>query len=320
LIFILIYFLFKLGVGPFYTWTVEVYNSCPTSTLFVVSTLPKLVYIPVLFFILYCNFFDYVNFWGILLFAFGLLTIFIGAFGILLTDKLKEIYAWSSVVHTGNILVIFSCISTVSLTFVMFYLTSYYIISCGFILLILSLRNKITGRFIKVVSELNSISYLFGNIYFLAIIVLASASGFTPFLSFFMKFSVLYLVTYSYGLPFALIIGLLNVVGGIAYLRMLRNIIGFNVDNYSNRSNTQSNNFIDVQLNYNFALLFNLICALIIFSFFFYKDFIELFRAFEMMIYYNHSYGNDKFIYITANNICEIVYKIGQFMRITKWF
>jgi len=39
-----------------------------------------------------------------------------------------------------------------------------------------------------------------------------------------------------------------------------------------------------------------------------------------MMIYYNHSYGNDKFIYITANDICEIVYKIGQFMRITKWF
>ena len=139
--FIMIYFLFKLGAGPFYTWTIEVYNACTTSALFIVSLLPKLVYFPVLFFLLFFNFIEYYLYWSNVLVAMGLLTVFIGAFGILITDKLKEIYAWSSIIHTGNLLIMLSCISTVTLTFLMFYLISYYLISFGFILLITSLRN-----------------------------------------------------------------------------------------------------------------------------------------------------------------------------------
>jgi|JI61114C2RNA_FD_contig_123_32953_length_2591_multi_5_in_2_out_0_2 NADH-quinone oxidoreductase subunit N len=137
--FIMIYFLFKLGAGPFYTWTVEVYNACTTSALFIVSLLPKLVYFPVLFFLLFFNFIEYYAYWTNLLVVMGILTVFIGSFGILITDKLKEIYAWSSLIHTGNLLIMLSCISTVTLTFLMFYLLSYYLISYGFILLITSL-------------------------------------------------------------------------------------------------------------------------------------------------------------------------------------
>lgn len=139
--FIMIYFLFKLGAGPFYTWTIEVYNACTTSALFIVSLLPKLVYFPILFFLLFFNFIEYYLYWSNVLVAMGLITVFTGAFGILITDKLKEIYAWSSIIHTGNLLIMLSCISTVTLTFLMFYLISYYLISFGFILLITSLRN-----------------------------------------------------------------------------------------------------------------------------------------------------------------------------------
>lgn len=137
--FLLIYFLFKLGVGPFYTWTVEVYNSCTTSSLLAVSLIPKLVYFPMLFFLLFYNFIEFYIYWSNLLLGLGIITIFIGCFGILLTDKLKEIYAWSSITHTGNLLIITSCISTISLTFLIFYLISYIFISIGYIVLITSL-------------------------------------------------------------------------------------------------------------------------------------------------------------------------------------
>jgi len=137
--FILIYFLFKLGVGPFYTWTIEVYNSCSTSALLAVSLIPKLIYFPVLFFLLFFNFIEFYLYWSNLLLGLGVITVFTGAFGILLTDKLKEIYAWSSLIHTGNLLIMMSCISSVSLTFIIFYLVSYYVISVGFIVLITSI-------------------------------------------------------------------------------------------------------------------------------------------------------------------------------------
>jgi len=218
IIFILIYFLFKLGAGPFYNWTIEVYNASSTGSLFIISLAPKLIYFPMMFFLLFYNFIEYSILWTSLLFIMGVLTVFIGSFGILLTDKLKEIYAWSSIVHTGNLLLILSTLSSVSLAFLMFYLISYYLISFGFIVLITSLRNKLTGRFIKTISELNSINNLHSNFYILAIILLASASGFTPFLSFFMKFSLLSVLTSYYGVFITILIGLLNIVGSVAYL------------------------------------------------------------------------------------------------------
>lgn len=141
LIFILIYFLFKLGVGPFYTWTIEVYNSCSTGSLLAVSLIPKLIYIPTLFFVLFYNFFDYLSFWAAILASMGFITTFIGSFGIVITDKLKEIYAWSSIVHTGNLLLLISTVSTATMSFLIFYLVSYYVISFGYIVILTSLQN-----------------------------------------------------------------------------------------------------------------------------------------------------------------------------------
>lgn len=218
IIFILIYFLFKLGAGPFYTWTIEVYNSCSTGSLLAVSLIPKLIYFPMLFFILFFNFFEYLNFWSAILGAIGLLTTIIGSLGIIITDKLKEIYAWSSIVHTGNLLVIVSSISSITLTFLIFYLISYYLISFGFIVIIMSLQNRFTGKFIKTISELNSINTLNSTFFILAVLILASAAGFTPFLSFFMKFSLLSLVASHYGLFLTLFLGLINIIASIAYL------------------------------------------------------------------------------------------------------
>lgn len=283
--FFLIYFLFKLGAGPFYTWTVEVYNACSTASLLVVSLVPKLVYFPILFFILFYNFIDFYFYWSNLLLGLSLLTCFIGAFGILLSEKLKEIYAWSSVVHTGNLLILLSCMSTVSLTFLIFYLISYCLVSVGFIVLITSLRNNTTGRFIKTINELNSLPYLNSTFSLLSIIVLASAAGFTPFISFFMKFSVLSLVSSHFGISITILLGLLNIIGSIAYLWMLWNIISFNLNFFTHKTKDYTPMNIELVSSYFIAWLYNVICVLIIFSFIFYKDFITIFSFYDKFIY-----------------------------------
>jgi NADH:ubiquinone oxidoreductase subunit 2 (subunit N) len=135
----LFYFLFKLGAGPFYTWVIEVYNSCSTGVLLIVSVIPKLVYTPILFFLLFFNFINYYAYWSSILFIIGVATTVIGSMGILYTDKLKEIYAWSSIIHTGNVLIILSCVTQATLAFCFFYLVSYVIISVGFVSIIVSL-------------------------------------------------------------------------------------------------------------------------------------------------------------------------------------
>lgn len=281
LTFLLIYFFFKLGVGPFYTWTIEVYNSCTTGTLLAVSLIPKLIYLPILFFILFFNFIEYYHYWTNVLFIFGFLTVFIGSFGILITDKLKEIYGWSSLVHTGNLLLILSCLSHLTLSFLMFYLISYFIISLGFILLILSMWNTYTGWFIKTIFEFNAINHLNSNFYLISLILLSSASGFTPFLSFFMKFSLLNLMAEYHGIILTILIGLLNIIGSIAYLWILWNIIGFNAEKFDHWSKDLTFLNVNVILTYWINLLLNFICFFIIFSFIFYKDFLEYFNYFS---------------------------------------
>lgn len=283
--FIMIYFLFKLGAGPFYTWALEVYNSCSTGALFVVSLAPKLVYLPMLFFILYYNFLEYLNFWSPILLVTGLLTTFIGSFGILITDKLKEIYAWSSITHTGNMLVLLSVISNVSLTFLMFYLVSYFIISFGFVVMLTSIQSGTTGRFIKTVNQLSGINQLNSNFYLIAIIILSSAAGFTPFLSFFMKFSLLTLTSSNYGIFITIIVGLLNVIGSVAYLKMLRNIVGFNLNNFTYKSKIIPENYLEVNLPYSIGWLCNFVVIIIIFSFIYYKDFISLFSFYQKPLF-----------------------------------
>lgn len=285
LTFLLIYFLFKLGVGPFYTWTIEVYNACPTNTLLPVSLLPKLIYFPMLFFILFFCFIEYWVYWSSLLIAVGTFTIFIGSFGILLTDKLKEIYAWSSIIHSGNLLVLVSCLANSTLALLTFYLFSYYLVSIGFIILMISLQNRYTGWLIKTINELGSLNLLNSSFCLTTTILLASAAGFTPFVSFFMKFSLLSVTIGSYSIGLVLIIGLLNIIGSVAYLRMLWNIIGFNANLFWTWFRNFTLHYIELKISYWIALLFNLLVIFIIFGFVFFLEFNVIFQYYAFPIY-----------------------------------
>lgn len=282
--FFLLYFLFKLGAVPFYTWVIEVYNSCSTGVLLAVSVLPKLIYFPILIFLLFFNFIIFYSYWSNLLFIFGLTTIFIGSMGILFTDKLKEIYSWSSIIHTGNILLILSCVSLSTITFCFFYIISYTAISFGFICIILSLRNKNTGWFIKTVIELSSINYLLSGFLIVSVIILASAAGFTPLLSFFMKFSLFSSISINYGILPAILVGVLNIIGSFAYLKMLWNMIGYNISSFKFKKTIKPYSSLKVSIDYKLGLFLNFLCIFICFGFFFYNEFLHFFNYDENFV------------------------------------
>lgn len=70
-------------------------------------------------------------------------------------------------------------------------------------------------------SELNSLNYLSSGFLIISMLILSSASGFTPLISFFMKFSLFSMIVTQHGAVFAIIVGLLNIIGSVAYLKML---------------------------------------------------------------------------------------------------
>jgi len=180
--------------------------------------------------LIYFNFLHLHLHWEPILLSVGIITSFAGSFGILFTSKLKEIYAWSSILHTGNILCICSCITSLTFVFVFFYLVGYGLISYLFILLIISLKNRRTGRFIKTLDELFVVTRLNSFFYFIAILIFASSAGFTPLISFFMKFSLFYSLAHCYGPFLIILLGLLNIIGSFTYLKILRSIISFKIN------------------------------------------------------------------------------------------
>lgn len=66
---------------------------------------------------------------------------------------------------------------------------------------------------------------------------------------------------------------------------MLRNIIGFNTIHYYHKNSDISKSFTEIKQSYFISSIFIFIILLIIFSFIFYKDFIELFSAINNPFY-----------------------------------
>jgi len=61
-----------------------------------------------------------------------------------------------------------------------------------------------------------------------------------------MKFSLLTHVTNHFGILLTILIGIMNIIGSVAYLRMLRNIIGFNVEAFKFRHSEYNPFFIEI--------------------------------------------------------------------------
>jgi hypothetical protein len=142
------------------------------------------------------------------------------------------------------------------------------------LLLILTLWNKITGWFIKTTLELSSINYLSSSFLIVSIIIISSAAGFTPLLSFFMKFSLFSIISINYGMIISLMVGLLNIIGSVAYLKMLWNMIGYNLISYQNWKKLKPYANLTLYINYRMAWFTNILCLVICLGFFLYNEII----------------------------------------------
>lgn len=221
-------FLFKISAAPFHYYSPDVYEGSNANTLAIISTLPKIAGFAILFHFVGKFHFNYQgnilawpNFpWEKVLSIVAIATMFIGNLSALTQKNLKRIFAYSSVSHTGFMLLALVVYGITGLESLYYYISIYTISSIAlfFILQYWEQKYQITN-----IKELVGLSKTEKWSSLAIIILLASFTGLPPLAGFFAKFFVFSAVFEQYQISnepwliYGLIAGVLNTVIALFY-------------------------------------------------------------------------------------------------------
>lgn len=227
--------LFKLGRAPLHQWVPDIYEGRSALVGAYFSTIPKFAIVLVLFRICQGPFALLFEWWSPFLLFSGLVSLLVGTFGALGQQKVKRFIAYSSIGHSGFLLLGQSVGTSDRLFCVIFY-RLFYIVSTlllWLVLIALSKRvNKVSsypkgfdffsGSFPFYFSEISSLFLMNKPLSVLFLVSLLSTAGIPPFGGFIRKFLIIFsLVRSGFYLPsfFVIIRTLLRV---FYYLRWLK--------------------------------------------------------------------------------------------------
>ena len=217
--------LVKLAAAPFHFWSLDVYESSPSSTTYFFAVIPKMG-----LFILLVRIFYLTN--AILLFDFSTyclaiaaVSIGFGSVGGLEQRKLKTLLAYSAISHTGYILLTFSTSTTTSIAMMFYYLIFYMISSFCFWFVFTFLKQKSIAYSAKINKEIGDFSMLSkSNPALSAVICLTmfSLAGIPPLIGFLIKFGAFFTLIQTSAYLIATVGILLSLMSTFYYLRFIK--------------------------------------------------------------------------------------------------
>lgn len=122
--------LFKLGCIPFTNWIIDVYEGASYPACLYLSLIPKIAAIAFLT-KLFNLIFVYSPIIQIIAALLALTTIIYASIGAIKQTNIKRIYAYSSIIHSGFLLLALSTLSVYALSTVIFYLFTYIFMNSG---------------------------------------------------------------------------------------------------------------------------------------------------------------------------------------------
>lgn len=123
--FILIALLFKVGAAPFHPWLCDVYDGSLTSVTLLFASAPKIIIFTIIIKLFLFTFIEFSSLWlPFFLFA-SVLSIIIGSVSAIYQKRLKRLFAYSTISHTGFILFGIVCMSVNSVGSLIFYIMIY---------------------------------------------------------------------------------------------------------------------------------------------------------------------------------------------------
>lgn len=224
--FICISILIKLAVAPFHYWSLDVYEGSPNTTTVFFAVVPKIGLFVLLTRLCYNGFYSaFTDNYQIYFIILSVLSIFVGSLGGLEQRKIKTLFAYSSISHTGYLMLSFSTGSVEGIQMMFYYLVIYMISSLCFWSVYLFLiqkrhhysnkNNKELGDFV-LLKESNPMLCL------ILVMTLFSIAGIPPIVGFLAKIGVFLVVVKSSAYLVAVISILLSVISTFYYIRFIK--------------------------------------------------------------------------------------------------
>jgi NADH:ubiquinone oxidoreductase subunit 2 (subunit N) len=216
----------KLSVAPFHYWSLDVYEGSPNTTTFFFAVVPKISLFVLLMRLCYVGFYPpFINNFQIYFFALAVLSIFFGALGGLEQRKLKTLLAYSSVSHTGYLLLAFSTGNVEGVQMMFYYLAIYMISGLSIWAVYLFLIQKRDVYYNKNNKELGDLVLLRESNPMLAFILAMtffSLAGIPPLVGFLIKVGVFSAAINSSAYLVSVVSIVLSVISTFYYIRLIK--------------------------------------------------------------------------------------------------
>lgn len=196
-------FIFKISAVPFHFYTPDVYEGSPFSVITFLSTAPKIAGFAIL-----TSFISVFTFgidqyqivwpkfaWEKLLAIISIITLFVGNLSALRQTNLKRLMAYSSIAHTGFMLMALLVFSSMGSIALIYYLIAYVIMNMG-AFMVIGLFNFKTG--IENIHDFKGMAFVAPVTSACLVIFLASLIGLPPTAGFMGKFFLFSAVFESY--------------------------------------------------------------------------------------------------------------------------
>ena len=221
ILFILFALLFKVGAAPFHSWLCDVYDGAIISVTLLFASVPKIIIFSLIIKIFLLVFYDFSSFWSPLFLCASIMSIAIGSVSAIYQKRLKRLFAYSTIAHTGFILLGIVCTTPEGVQSLVFYLVIYSALTVLlFSLLIFTILSA--NRFPAYLATWTA-SGLNNQVFVVTFtLVLFSIAGIPPLAGFFSKFLILLsFVSQEYYVT-SLVIVIISSIACFYYIRLIK--------------------------------------------------------------------------------------------------
>ena len=311
-------FLFKLSASPFHFWSPDVYDAIPTIITTVVAVLSKISIFVLLFQIVNfsCRYpFTYDYNWIIIISTSSLLSLVVGAVGGLTEYKIKRLLAYSTISHTGFILLAICINSIESIQAFIFYVIQYSISNLNAFMILLTMGyihffyftkknsykdiQELNNSPIQYIEQIKGYFYINPYLSLSLVITLFSFIGLPPLLGFFGKLMVL-TAAVDKGYIYLSLVGILtSVISAVYYLNIVKiiffttpNIYKLNTNNYNLVGYIVKNNILidkvlikNITISSNLTIIISILTLIILFFIIVPQELIDMASILSLCVY-----------------------------------
>lgn len=199
----------------------DVYDGSILSVTLLFASAPKIILFSVIVKLFFFAFIDYTDFWVPFFWIASTFSIAVGSISAIYQKRIKRLFAYSTIAHTGFILLGVLACSVESSKALIFYITVYaFLTILLFSLLIFStLKTTAYPKYLANLSSIGMKNYLFAISFAL---ILFSIAGIPPLAGFFSKFFVLFTIVAQQYYVTSLIIIIISSVACFYYIRLIK--------------------------------------------------------------------------------------------------